>query len=73
MKRMILVWLAILFCGVAFLAFLAYKEIPASKESWKRAVAEEVHDDLCVECIDALGRCEYFCSDKVLGGCTLFF
>lgn len=41
MKKMILVWLAILSCGVAFLAFLAYKGIPASKESWKHAIVEE--------------------------------
>ena len=43
MKRMILVWLAILFCSVAFLAFLAYKRIPASKESWKHAIVEEAN------------------------------
>lgn len=60
MKRMILVWLAILFCSVAFLAFLAYKRIPASKESWKRAVVEEANDDLCVERIDVPGRYECF-------------
>ena len=60
MKKMILVWLAILFCGVAFLAFLAYKGIPAAKESWKHAVVEEANDDLCVECIDVLGRYKCF-------------
>lgn len=43
MKRMILVWLAIFFCSVAFLAFLAYKRIPASKESWKHAIVEEAN------------------------------